>query len=273
MMVQETNHKKLGFIGLGNMASAMIGGMLKQKMVEPGDIIGKAATSVTEQKVKTTFNIEIADSNASAAAQADILFLAVKPIFFPEVIGEIREAVRPGTLIVSIAAGRTLDYLRDAFDREDCKIIRCMPNTPALVLEGCTGVCADDNVTEGELECVMQLLRSFGRAGVVPERLMDVVVGVSGSAPAYVFMFIEAMADEAVAEGMPRKQAYEFAAQAVLGSARMVLETGRHPGELKDMVCSPGGTTIQAVKVLEEMGMRAAVMDAMEACIEKSREM
>ncbi len=272
-MTQETNHAKLGFIGLGNMASAMIGGMLKQKMVEPGNIIGKARTTATEEKVKSEFNIKIADSNATVAAQADVLFLAVKPVFFPEVIREIREAVRPGTLIVSIAAGRTLDDLKESFDRPDCKYIRCMPNTPALVLEGCTGVSVDGNVTEQETECVLELLSSFGKASVVPERLMDVVVGVSGSAPAYVFMFIEAMADEAVAEGMPRKQAYEFAAQAVLGSAKMVLETGKHPGELKDMVCSPGGTTIQAVKVLEEMGMRAAVMDAMEACIEKSREM
>ncbi|MDE6925318.1 MAG: pyrroline-5-carboxylate reductase, partial [Acetatifactor sp.] len=148
-----------------------------------------------------------------------------------------------------------------------------MPNTPALVLEGCTGVCAGEEVPREDLNRVVKLMESFGRASVVPERLMDVVVGVSGSSPAYVFLFIEAMADEAVAAGMPRKQAYEFAAQAVLGSARMVLETGKHPGELKDMVCSPGGTTIQAVKVLEEKGMRAAVMDAMEACIEKSKSM
>lgn len=264
---------KIGFIGLGNMASAMIGGMLKEQVVEAGNIIGKARTKETENSIKTRFNIVIAESNAQVAAQADILFLAVKPIFFPEVIGEIREAVRPGTLIVSIAAGRDLAYLRSAFDRGDCKLIRCMPNTPALVLEGCTGVCAEETVSDEELERVLTLLNAFGKASVVPERLMDVVVGVSGSAPAYVFLFIEAMADEAVAEGMPRRQAYEFAAQAVLGSAKMVLETGKHPGELKDMVCSPGGTTIQAVKVLEEMGLRAAVMDAMEACIEKSRNM
>lgn len=264
---------KLGFIGLGNMASAMIGGMLKQQAASAEDIIGKARTEATENKIKERFNIQIGESNAQVAARADILFLAVKPIFFPEVIAEIKDAVRPGTLIVSIAAGRTLGYLKEAFGREDCKLIRCMPNTPALVLEGCTGVCAEESVTEEELNHVLILLNSFGRADVVPERLMDVVVGVSGSAPAYVFLFLEAMADEAVAEGMPRKQAYEFAAQAVLGSAKMLLETGKHPGELKDMVCSPGGTTIQAVKVLEEMGLRAAVMDAMEACIEKSRNM
>ena len=241
----------------------MIGGMLQKGIAAPEDIIGSARTETTVEKVKTKFNINTTTDNKTVAAQADVLFLAVKPIFFPEVIAQ----------IVSIAAGRTLDYLKEAFGRPELKLIRCMPNTPALVLEGCTGVCAEANVTEEDMEQVLALLRSFGIASVVPERLMDVVVGVSGSSPAYVFMFIEAMADEAVAAGMPRKQAYEFAAQSVLGSARMVLETGRHPGELKDMVCSPGGTTIQAVKVLEEKGMRAAVMDAMDACIEKSKSM
>ena len=239
------------------------------EMIETCLNIAKSAAE--KCKVKTKFNINTTTDNTAVAEQADILFLAVKPIFFPEVIAEIKDAVKADTLIVSIAAGRNLQYLKDAFGRPELKLIRCMPNTPALVLEGCTGVCIGENVTEDETEQVLSLLRSFGIASVVPERLMDVVVGVSGSSPAYVFMFIEAMADEAVAAGMPRKQAYEFAAQSVLGSAKMVLETGKHPGELKDMVCSPGGTTIQAVKVLEEKGMRAAVMDAMDACIEKSK--
>lgn len=262
---------KIGFIGLGNMATAMIGGMLQKGIAAPEDILGSAKTETTAEKVRTKYNVHTTTDNTEVAAAADILFLAVKPIFFPEVIDEIRDKVRPETLIVSIAAGRTLQYLEEAFGRPELKLIRCMPNTPALVLEGCTGACAGENVAEAELEQVLALLRSFGIASVVSERLMDVVVGVSGSSPAYVFMFIEAMADEAVAAGMPRKQAYEFAAQSVLGSAKMVLETGKHPGELKDMVCSPGGTTIQAVKVLEEKGMRAAVMDAMDACIEKSK--
>ena len=261
---------KIGFIGLGNMATAMIGGMLQKGIAKPEDIIGSSKTEATAEKVKSKFNINTSTDNKTVAAQADVLFLAVKPIFFPEVIAEIKDAVKTDTLIVSIAAGRNLQYLKDAFGRPELKLIRCMPNTPALVLEGCTGVCAGENVTE-DLEQVLALLRSFGIASVVPERLMDVVVGVSGSSPAYVFMFIEAIANEAVAAGMPRKQAYEFAAQSVLGSAKMVLETGKHPGELKDMVCSPGGTTIQAVKVLEEKGLRAAVMDAMDACIEKSK--
>ena len=264
---------KIGFIGLGNMASAMIRGLIQRGMAKPEDIVGSAKTEATRKRVGEQFHIETADSNARVAEQSDILFLAVKPNFFPEVAGEIRDVVRGATLVVSIAAGVTLSDMEASFGRETLKLIRCMPNVAALVLEGCTGVCPGRNVTEGELDRVLSLLGSFGRASVVPERLMDAVVGVSGSAPAYVFMLIEAMADAAVAAGMPRAQAYKFAAQSVMGSAKMVLETGMHPGALKDMVCSPGGTTIQAVKVLEEKGLRGAVMDAVEACIDKAGKM
>lgn len=264
---------KIGFIGLGNMATAMIGGMLTKGLVEPEDIIGSSKTSATMEKIKNKFNITTAINNRAVAEKADILFLAVKPLIFPEVIAEIRDSVRSQTLIVSIAAGKSLSYLKEAFGRPELKIVRCMPNTPALVSEGCTGICAGEEVPSEDMEKIAGLMGAFGRAGVVPERLMDAVVGVSGSAPAYVFMFIEAMADGAVSAGMPRKQAYEFAAQTVLGSAKMVLETGQHPGELKDMVCSPGGTTIEAVKVLEEKGFRGIVMDAVEACVEKSKRM
>ncbi len=264
---------KIGFIGLGNMASAIIGGMLEKGMVEAGDIVGSEKLPETAKRAADRFGIKAVTDNKAAAREADILFLAVKPNFLSEVIAEIREEVRKETLIVSIAAGRTLSYLKEAFGRPELKIIRCMPNTPALVLEGCTGVSAGDEVPGEDLDLVVKLLSSFGRASIVPERLMDVVVGISGSSPAYVFMFIEAMADAAVAGGMPRQQAYEFCAQAVLGSARLVLETGTHPGQLKDMVCSPGGTTIDAVRVLEEKGFRAAVMDAVAACIEKSKNM
>ena len=148
-----------------------------------------------------------------------------------------------------------------------------MPNTPAMVGEGITGVCPNELVSEEEIQQVLTLLRSFGRADVVTEPILDIVGSVSGSSPAFVFLFIEALADGAVAEGMPRKQAYEFAAQAVLGSAKMVLETGKHPGELKDMVCSPAGTTIEGINVLEKEGMRSAVMDAVRACIAKTKKL
>ena len=170
-----------------------------------------------------------------------------------------------------IAAGKTISFIKETIGRSDCKVVRCMPNTPALVGAGCTAVCAQEDVTEEELSKVLTLMKSFGTANTIPERLMDAFVGVSGSSPAYVFMFIEAMADAAVLAGIPRADAYTFAAQAVLGSAKMVLDTGMHPAQLKDMVCSPGGTTIEAVKVLEQEGMRSAVMDAIEACVEKSK--
>lgn len=264
---------KIGFIGLGNMASAIIGGMLQKKIVEPQDIIGADKLPEARSKASEKFSIATTESNAEVAKIADVIFLAVKPIYLTDAIEEIKNDVKPETVIVSIVAGKSMEFIQNAFGGNKCKIVRCMPNTPALVLEGCTGACPNENVTGEEMDMVLALLRSFGTASVVPERLMDVVVGVSGSSPAYVFMFIEAMADAAVAGGMPRKQAYEFAAQAVLGSAKMVLETGMHPGELKDMVCSPGGTTIDAVKVLEEKGLRAAVMNAMEVCIEKSRKL
>lgn len=148
-----------------------------------------------------------------------------------------------------------------------------MPNTPALVGEGCTGVCVNSRVSAEETALSLKLMESFGRASLVPESLMDAVGAVSGSSPAFVFMFIEAMADAAVAAGMPRAQAYEFAAQAVYGSSKLVLESGKHPGELKDMVCSPGGTTIQGVRVLEEKGMRGAVIDALRAVVEQTRKL
>lgn len=263
---------KLGFIGIGNMASAIVGGVLKQKVLAPEQIIASRRNEEALQRVKKEFNICVTTDNVEVAKQADILVLAVKPQFFEEVITQIKGVLSPNQIIVSMAPGKTIAWLQEKLG-EKVKIVRCMPNTPALVGEGCTGFCYNEFLLPEEVKEVETILQSVGRCSEVPEKLMDVVVGVSGSSPAYVFLFIEAMADGAVAAGMPRKQAYEFAAQAVLGSAKMVLETGKHPGELKDMVCSPAGTTIQAVKVLEEKGLRGAVMDAMEACIEKSRNM
>ena len=222
------------------------------------------------ERVREQYGIAVTAENREVAEKAEILILSVKPQFYPEVIAEIRECIKPEQLIITIAPGKTLEWLQEQFGRR-VKLVRTMPNTPAMVGEGMTAVCCSEEVTEEELEKVMNILGAFGKAEIVPERLMDVVVSVSGSSPAYVFILIEAMADAAVADGMPRAQAYAFAAQAVYGSAKMVLETGKHPGELKDMVCSPAGTTIEAVRVLEEKGMRSAVIEAMKACTEKSR--
>ena len=260
---------KLGFIGTGNMASAIMGGVIKKGIVTPEDIIGADLYAPGRERVKEQFKIEVTADNKEAVRKADVIFLSVKPQFYEDVICGIKEEVRPEQIIITIAPGKTLAWLRDQFGK-DVKLVRCMPNTPALVGEGMTAACPNEWISDEDLDTVKGILESFSCVEIVPERLMDTVTAVSGSSPAFVFMFIEAMADSAVCCGMPRKQAYKFAAQAVLGSAKMVMETGKHPGELKDMVCSPAGTTIGGVRVLEQMGFRSAVFEAVKEAEEIS---
>lgn len=262
----------IGFIGLGNMARAMIAGMLTKKIAEPSELIGSAKTKETRKQMEEEFGIKTEADNEKVAFLSDILILAIKPQFFGEVLPEIREAVSGDKLIISIAAGKTMADIEKLFGKK-LKLVRCMPNTPALVGEGCSGVCRNELVSDEEMAHCMSLMGSFGLAEEVPERLINAVAGVSGCSPAYVFLFLEALADGAVAAGMPRKQAYTFAAQAVMGSAKLMLETGKHPGELKDMVCSPAGTTIEGVRVLEEKGVRGAIMDAVKATVDKAENM
>lgn len=261
---------KIGFIGLGNMGGAMIGGMLAKGLAGKEEIMGADSFAAAVRQASATHGIQTTADNRVAAAFGDVLVLAVKPQMLADVIADIRNGLPAETVIVSIAAGKTVGWLEEQFGRS-VKLVRVMPNTPALVGEAISGVCRNKAVTDREMEQCLRLLESFGQAEEVPEHLMDAVVGVGGSAPGYAFMFIEAIADGGVAAGMPRKQALRFAAQSVLGSAKMVLETGKHPAELKDMVCSPGGTTIEAVAVLEEKGMRGAVMAAVAACVNKSK--
>lgn len=263
---------KLGFIGCGNMASAIMKGIIKNGIATKEEIIGADLSQASIDRVNEDLGVQVTTDNIKVAKEAEILVLSVKPQFYETVIGEIKDFVTENQIIITIAPGKTLAWLDEQFGKQ-VKIVRTMPNTPALVGEGITAACYNKNVSNEELERVVGILEGFGKCEVVPEHLMDVVTSVSGSSPAYVFMFIEAMADAAVADGMSRAQAYEFAAQAVLGSAKMVLETGKHPGELKDMVCSPGGTTIEAVRVLEEKGMRSAVIEAMKACTKKAKGM
>ncbi len=262
----------LGFIGCGNMAQAMLKGITGKKLYAPSEIMAADHSEQALETAKANLGIQVTTDNCEVASQADVLVLAVKPFHFETVITEIRDVVKPETLIISIAAGQTIANIEGLFGK-NIKLVRSMPNTPALVLEGAAGVCFNAEVSEDEKKTAMALFSSFGIAHEVSESLIDTVVGVSGSSPAYVFMFIEAMADAAVADGMPRAQAYELAAQAVLGSAKMVLETGKHPGELKDMVCSPAGTTIEAVRVLEKEGFRSAVIEAQKACVKRAKEM
>ena len=263
---------KIGFIGCGNMGKAMIAGIVESGIVSAGNVIASCRTASKLEAIQNAYGIAITQNNKTVAELADMIFLAVKPQYYEEIITEIKDCITADKILVSIAPGKSLAWLEEKAGKP-CKIIRTMPNTPSMVKEGMMGICANEMVTEEELNNLQDICNGFSKTEVVPEHLMDVVTAVSGSSPAYVYMFIEAMADAAVEGGMPRNQAYTFAAQAVLGSAKMVLETGIHPGQLKDNVCSPGGTTIQAVRVLEEKGMRAAVMDAMKACLDKSKNM
>ena len=263
---------KLGFIGLGNMAGAIIGGIIRKGIAKPSDITGSDALPAACSKAQEKFGISVSKSNIETAKDCDILFLAVKPQYVGGVIEEISGDIPAGRLVVSIVAGKSIGWLSEQFTAggASVRIVRVMPNTPALVGEGCSGVCRQESVTDEEFDSVLEILRSFGTATAVTEKMIDVVGAVGGASPAYTFMYIEAMADAAVLAGMARADAYRFAAQSVLGAAKLVLETGKHPGELKDMVCSPGGTTIEGVRVLEENGFRGAVIDAIGAVMEKT---
>lgn len=263
--------KKIGFIGCGNMGSAMIQGILDSGYCAEDMMVSCRTKEKLEEK-KERFGVLTDTDNRKIAEFAEILFLAVKPQFYANVLAEIKDILTEKKIVVSMAPGKTLEWLKEQAGGK-AKIIRTMPNTPSMVKEGMMGICAGSDVAEDDLSLVQEICGGFSQTEVVPEHLMDAVTAVSGSSPAYVFLFIEAMADAAVAEGMPRAQAYKFAAQAVLGSAKMVLETGKHPAELKDMVCSPAGTTIQAVRVLEEKGFRSSVFEAMMKCFDISQNM
>lgn len=264
--------KVIGFIGAGNMGQAMGGGLITSGIIKPENIVFSDISNEKLKKAYEKYGVKTSNSNVLTASISDYLVLSVKPHLYETVINEIKDYIKPETVIITIAAGMTLEKLSRMFGK-NMKIVRTMPNTPAMVGEGMTAVIPNEFITKEELEEVMNILNSFGKAEIVEESLIDSVISVSGSSPAYVYMLIEAMGDAAVAGGMAREKAYKFAAQAVLGSAKMVLETGIHPGELKDMVCSPGGTTIEAVATLEENGFRNAIIKAMKVCEKKSKEM
>lgn len=263
--------KSIGFIGMGNMGSAMLNGMLK--VFEPEEFIFSRKNQEKGKELSARTGVEYAESNQICAAAAKYLILAVKPQFFPEVLEEIRPEIRDEHIIISIAAGVTISEIKRMLG-EKTRVVRAMPNTPALLGEGMTGVCFDEaSYSAAEITVVNKLFESFGKMQIIKENLMNAVICVSGSSPAYVYMFIEALADGAVKYGLPRQAAYEMAAQTVLGAAKMVLETGEHPGVLKDRVCSPGGTTIAGVAALEEAGFRSAVIRACDQCYEKADSM
>jgi pyrroline-5-carboxylate reductase len=263
-------NKKIGFIGAGKMAQAMMAGMIKSQIIPRENIIASAKTNKTIDMIKRTYGINTTLSNIDVTKFADILIFAVKPDLHPLVSEEIKAEFNTNTIIVTIAAGMTLLDMEHLFGSK-VKVVRTMPNTPSLVGEGMSVLCANDSLSEDEIVVVEQLFQCFGKTERLEEKLMDAVPSISGSSPAYVYMLIEAMADGGVRQGIPRDKAYRLAAQAVLGAAKMVLETGVHPGKLKDDVCTPGGATIEAVVTLEKRQFRGSVLSAMESCTNKLR--
>ncbi|NLL92920.1 MAG: pyrroline-5-carboxylate reductase [Clostridiales bacterium] len=259
---------KIGFIGMGNMGFAMLSGALK--IFSKEDLIFTDASSERMEVVTSKTGVSHLETNAELANSVKFIVLAIKPQFYSQIIKNIENVITKDHVVISIAPGISIDTLRDSLGY-DSRIVRAMPNTPALLGEGMTGVCYDATIfTYEEKEIIASIFKSFGKYRIMEERLMSAVTCASGSSPAYVYMFIEAMADGVVKHGMPREAAYEMVAQTVLGAAKMVLETGKHPGELKDMVCSPGGTTIAGVAALEEGGFRNSIIKACDACYDVS---
>ncbi|HEX2949903.1 MAG TPA: pyrroline-5-carboxylate reductase [Armatimonadota bacterium] len=263
----------LTIIGAGKMGEALSRGILKAGLVAPANF---TITDVATDRVKALaaeLGATAAPDNTTAVREASVIILAVKPNIIPSVCGEIASSLAPGTIVVSIAAGITIAQLENALAREDIIIARVMPNTPCLVGAGAIAVSFAHGASTEARQTVLELLGATGVVEEMPERLLDAVTGLSGSGPAYVAVFIEALADGGVLMGLPRAQAQELAIQTVLGTAQLIQATKQHPAQVKDAVSSPGGTTIAGVAALEDAGFRAAAIAAVKAATVRSREL
>lgn len=265
-------YKKIGFIGCGNMGKAMVGALVDSSIIDNHDIMVSTRTEKSLNELGGQWDIRTSLDNKEVATFADIIVLAVKPNNHKEVITEIKDIISEEQIVILIAAGITLEQAEDWFGKE-VKLVRTMPNTPVLVNAGMSAICPNSQLSEEEIQYVCSLFHVFGEYELLEEKDFHAFIALCSSSPAYIFILIEAMADAAVKLGLPRSKAYKMAEQSVLGSAKMALETGMHPAELKDMVCSPGGSTIDAVAELERKGFRSAMISAIEVCAEKSKKM
>ncbi|MCI5840095.1 MAG: pyrroline-5-carboxylate reductase [Peptoniphilaceae bacterium] len=254
---------KVGIIGIGNMGSIIADSLIKNNYNVILSNRGRYISNFSNEKVEITNNIEV-------AKKSDYIILSVKPAVISEVIKEIKDYIKD-QVIISIAAGITLDYLKENLGEK--KFAIAMPNTPAKVREGMSAISPNKNLKENEVENILKIFSSFGKAEIIDEKYFNIFSSVSGCLPAYVYMFIEAVSDAAVFCGMNRNDSYKFIAQSILGSAKMVLDTKEHPGKLKDMVTSPSGTTIEGLKILEDNGFRGTIIDAIIASFNKAKEM
>lgn len=264
--------KRISFLGGGNMAEALIKGMLSSGVVNPALITATDISSMRLDHLKKRYGIIVQDDNRTAAENAEVVMLCVKPQAMDRLMAEIALVVDRTKLVISIAAGVTIERVEKALPKGP-RVIRAMPNTPALVLAGAAALSPGGSATDADISVAQEIFGAIGRTAIVEERLMDAVTGLSGSGPAYVFTVIEALADAGVKAGLPRSTALELSAQTVLGAAKMLLETGEHPGRLRDMVTSPGGTTIAGLHELEKGGLRAVLMNAVEAATARSKDL
>ena len=264
--------KRIAFIGAGNMGEALIKGLLAAGRVRPEQLIATDVRTDRLETIRKTYQVETLTNNAEAATKAQILILAVKPQVMDGVLIGLRGAVAEDHLFLSIAAGIRTGFVEGRFPHPT-RVIRIMPNTPALLLAGASAIAPGRHATPQDLKIARQIFETVGQVVQVEEKLMDAVTGLSGSGPAYVFVVIEALVDAGVRMGLPRETATLLVAQTVLGAARMVLETGKHPADLKDMVTSPGGTTVAGLHVLEQAGIRGTLMAAVEAATRRAQEL
>lgn len=264
--------KKIGFIGSGNMARSMIKGLISSNKVSADNIFVSNSNTKSLDEVKCLYSVNTLTKNTELAEISDIIFLCTKPDKYKLVSNEIDNYLKDDVIIISIAPGQTIEKVSSYFSK-DVKVISSMPNTPSKVLAGMSAISINDKISEADAQYILSLFRSFGEAEIIDESLMNAIIAVSGSSPAFIFILIEAMADKAVSFGLPREKAYKFVANAVLGSAKMVLEDGSHVAKLKDDVCSPKGTTINGVLALEKYGFRNAIQEAMEEVYKKANEM
>lgn len=264
--------RKVGFLGAGNMGEALIRGLVSARVLPPEAIWASDVRLERLKELDKAYGIQLAPDNAELVRQVDVVILAVKPQIMTPVLREIAPAVTRRKLLISLAAGVSTQRIRAVLGKE-VRLIRVMPNTPALVLAGATAIARADGLEPGDLDVAREIFSAVGRVVVLEEELMDAVTGLSGSGPAYVAVVIESLADGGVKVGLDRATAMTLATQTVLGAAKLLLETGMHPGALKDMVSSPGGTSIAGVAALEEGGIRTTIIRAVERATQRSREL
>ena len=266
------NGQRLAIIGAGNMGEALLRGLLGASLTKPETIVATGRRAERLEYLRESYGIATTTDNAAAVADAEVILLAVKPQIMDRVLGQIAPDLEDDALVISVAAGRTIASIEKHL-HPGVHVWRAMPNTPAIVGMGATGIAAREGATDGQEALVRELFLAVGSVIRVDESLMDAVTGLSGSGPAYVMMIIEALADAGVKVGLPRYQAQTLAAQTVLGSARLLIDTNEHPGVLKDRVTSPGGAAIAGLHTLEEGGLRTTLINAVEAATARSKEL